>query len=106
VQLDAAINALFVYCNIIEPVMVGNTFAQLLRPVEISHSLPFGGRQVTPYQNPYYIPLLFNEISKIEIDIQDDNNLPIRFAFGQTILTLHFRKKVKNVFESLYQLLR
>jgi hypothetical protein len=106
VQLDAAIRALYIYCSIIEPVLCGNSYAQLLRPVEIPNESIFGDQCVIKYQNPYYLPLLFNEIDVIEIDIRDDTNKPINFAFGRTIVTLQFRKRIKNGIESIYQLLR
>jgi uncharacterized FlaG/YvyC family protein len=105
VTLDASIRSLFVYCNIIQPISVGDTYAQLLRQVEIPTDKQFGDQVDIKYQKLYYIPLLYNEIDSIEIDIKDDTNTPINFEFGKTSLVLHFRRR-KNVTKSIYDLLR
>jgi hypothetical protein len=106
VQLDASINALHVYCNIIEPVLIGNTYAQLLRQVEIPNESKFKHNCVIQYNKPYYFPLISNEISVIEMDFRDDSGHPITFTSGHSEVTLHFRKRINNVFESLRELLR
>ena len=92
VKLDV-IHELFVYTNIIAPVLIGDTYARLLRQVEIPNNVTFGDQCVIKYQTPYYRPLLYSdEIPSIEIDIRDDTNKPIEFAFGRVIVTLHFQK--------------
>ena len=97
---------MYLYCDIIKPVLVGNTEAQLLRRVEIPNNLTIGGQVVIKYQNPYYVPLVRSEFDRIEIDIKDDTGRSIDFPFGSTCVTLHFRKKQNNVFQSIFQLLR
>ena len=98
IQLDSTFYSLFVYTNIIEPISVGNTYAQLLREVEIPSDKKFGDQVWLQYHTPYYIPLLFNEIDAIEIDIKNDFNTPINFSSGKTSLMLHFRKRKNGIY--------
>jgi len=106
VDINGGIHALYVYCNIIKPVLVGNFEVPLIRRVEIPNNKKFGSQCEIKYQQPQYYPLVSHEINSIEIEIKDDSNQPIEFAFGRTAITLHFRKKPTNVFQSIYQLLR
>jgi hypothetical protein len=105
IQLDGSISALYVYCNIIEPVMIGDSFGPLLRAVAIPTDKSFGDLCEKQYARPYYYNLLYNEINSIEIDIRDDANKPVDFKSGRVLVTLHFRKKIRNGFQSLYELL-
>jgi len=104
-NLNAGIHSIFLYCDLIQPVLVGHREVQLLRNVEIPNILRFGDQVVLKYQTPYYYQLLRNEFETIEIDIKDDTNRQLDFAFGRTSLSLHFRKIDQNVNESLYKLL-
>ena len=106
VSLHGTIRSLYVYCGIIKPVLVGNYEVPLIRRVEIPTNKFFGETCEINYTNPQYYPLVAHEINAIEIDIKDDTGKTIDFAFGRTAVTLHFRKKLHNVFESVYQLLR
>jgi len=106
VTLNAGINSLYVYCDIIKPTLVGNIEAPLIRRVEIPDDKHFGDTVEINYNSPQYYSLVSEEINHVEIDIKDDSNETIKFTSGRTALTLHFRKKSKNVFESVYQLLR
>ena len=103
VSLYGTIQSLYVYCNIIKPVLVGNFEAPLIRRVEIPHQKKFGETCEINYNQPQYYPLVSHEIDSIEVDIKDDTDRTIEFAFGRTAVTLHFRKKRKNVFEELFR---
>ena len=106
VSLNAGINSLYIYCDIIKPTIIGNTEARIIRRVEVPSDKRFGDTVEIGYISPQYYSLVSEEISHIEIDIKDDTNETIKFTSGRTALTLHFRKKAKNVFESIHQLLR
>jgi hypothetical protein len=92
-DMNAGIHSLYVYCDIIEPSFVGDTYAQLLRVVEIPNSVPFGEQCVITYEKPHYFPLNTRLFDLIEIDIKDGAGERIRFKFGRCIVTLHFRNK-------------
>jgi hypothetical protein len=91
-DLSGGFHSLFVYCNIVKPSYVGNTYTQLLRLVEIPSDKKFGDQVLIAYPNTYYIPLLTQEFETIEIDIKAETGETVPFEFGRSILTLHFRR--------------
>lgn len=91
-DMKSGIHALYIYCNIIEPVIVGDTFAQLLRAVEVPSEKNFGDQCVKIYQKIHFQPITSREISTIELSIKDDTNTAIDFRFGRTIAHLILRK--------------
>ena len=87
-DLKQGMNGLYVYCDIVEPHIVGNTRVPLLRilPVE-------PGEIITKtYTNIQYYPVLNKRFNSVEIQIKDDTNNVIVFQRGKTIVTLHFKK--------------
>jgi len=92
VDMKGAFDTLYVYCSIIENQIVGNTKVPLLRSVNNTTG-NFGELVERMYNFPYYIPVLKNELSVVEISIKGDDNKHIPFEFGKTIVKLHFRKR-------------
>jgi hypothetical protein len=89
-DISRGINNLFIYCDIIESTIVGDTKAPLLRIVEAKGSI---GEIITrTYDDPRYIPLQKKNFDSIEIDIRDQLGAPIQFETGRVIVTLHFRR--------------
>lgn len=87
------IDQVYVYSNIVEPSIVSDFRAHLLRVVNISGSK---GRYITKeFQKPVYIPLQSSVIRSIDIEITtNDGNLFNLDGDGpQVLLVLHFRKK-------------
>lgn len=91
-DLTGGIHSLFVYCDIVDYSIVGDTRSQLLRMAHIPADSRFGDSIVDRFENPHYLPLATKEISSIEIDIKDDSNSPVNFEFGRVKLVLHFKK--------------
>lgn len=84
---------MFVYCDIIEPQIVGDYFTKLLRNVSVDHSKYFYGSTKSHDFNPiHYVPLLKREFENIEIDIRSDTGDTIPFSFGTSSVKLHFKK--------------
>ena len=104
VTLYGTIKSLFVYCDIIKPNLVGDTEVPLIRRVEIPSEKKFGHQIEIIYTRPEYFPLVSHEINSIEIEIKDDANRKVDFAFGRVYLKLHFRKR-QDARKSLYNLL-
>lgn len=96
-DLTGGIHSLFVYCDIVDYSIVGNTRAQLLRMAHIPAESKFGDSIVDRFESPHYLPLSTKEISSIEIDIKDDTNTPISFEFGRVKLVLHFKKWMNTI---------
>ncbi len=83
--------SLYVYCSLVEPQIVGNVTAPLIRSVHIDGN--YGDIIEKLYQTPHYVPVVAKEVDRIEIDIKDDDNQSVHFQFGKTVVNLHFRKK-------------
>ena len=88
------INAIYVYCDVIEPRTVGHTLAPLIGV------LPITGKPDTYVSKRYdkiqYHPVLKKNFSDIHISLCDDQAKPIRFCKGKVIVTLHLRSKKLN----------
>jgi hypothetical protein len=88
-DLEGGIHSLYVYCDILEHVPVGDTNAPLLRIVD-THGIN-GDMQYRSFEHPRYVPLQKKHFDSVEIDIRDSFGAPIPFESGQVIVTLHFR---------------
>ena len=91
-ELDTGLQALYLYCDVIESRVVGDTLAPLLRAVSIDHRN--NGVQVSrEFQHIQYLPVQKKEFTTVEIDIRDDYGRSVPFSRGKVIVTLHFRRK-------------
>lgn len=89
-DIDRGFHALYVYCNVCEPQIVGDVYAPLLRNVAIK-----GKRHehiTLTYNQPHYIPIGTREISEIEIDIREDSGKKVSFTSGKVVCKLHFKQ--------------
>lgn len=89
-ELNAGCHSLYVYTNIIEHSFVGDSFAQLLRYVEVPSSYKFGEQIELNYDQPHYIPLQTTSFDTIQLDVKDDTGEDIPFEFGRVIVKLKF----------------
>lgn len=88
-DMNRDLNSLFVYCNLLEHVLVGDSKVPLLRIVPISGK--HGDNSYITYEKPQYVPIQRKHFDSIEIDIRNDAGLPIPFETGKVLITLHFR---------------
>ena len=85
----SSINAIYVYCDIVEPHIVDDVLTQLQDVISVkgrSHeniSLRF--------DKPHYRPNLKKNFFNIHISLRDDQENPIKFRKGKSIITLHLR---------------
>lgn len=97
-DIKGGIHGLYVYCDALENVPVGDTEAPLLRVVDATGH---NGENVHRVFDPLrYIPLRKKQFDSIEIDIRDDIGLPISFEGGKLIVTLHFRRAANPYFST------
>ena len=85
------VDSLFVYCDVLEHRVVGDSQVPLLRivPVEGSH-----GELVTRiYENVHYVRLQRKTFQTIEINIRDRTGINVPFEAGTLNVTLHFRQR-------------
>lgn len=90
VNMDS-VNAIYLYCDIIEHRTVGNSLAPLLAVVPVEGRA--GATVAKRYEKLQYHTILNKNISDIHISLRDDQGKPIRFRKGKVIVTLHFQKQ-------------
>ena len=85
------ISLIYVYCDLIEHRLVGDTLAPLLRILptadqtsDIIHCI---------FQKPHYIPLAKRNFNFIEILLATDTGKKLQFQSGKTVATLHIRPR-------------
>ena len=96
VNMTQGFNTLYVYTDIVESRIVGDTLAPLLR------ALPISGRHgdilSDRFTNIHYVPLLCSTFHSIEVDIRDDMGRRVPFEYGRVTVTLHFRRRRAGLF--------
>lgn len=86
---------IFIYSDIIDYQLVGDSHVPLLRCLNIandSRSIP-----TITYDKPHYASLSKSVLDDIEIALKNDQNQYIPFLYGKVILKLHF-KPIKTSF--------
>lgn len=84
---------LFVYADIVEPSLVGDTEAQLIGVIPLDHGKDWGESCFSAIMNPQYHPINKTFISDITIRLMDDTGKPIQFEMGKSLIKLHVRRK-------------
>ena len=96
VQMDQGFDTIYVYTDVVESRIVGDSVAHLLRalPVGGSHGETVSDR----FTNIHYVPLLYSHFKSIEIDIRVDTGRRVPFEYGRVTVTLHFRRRRTGLF--------
>ena len=96
VSMTRGFNAIYVYTDVVESRIVGDSLAPLLRalPVRGSHGATVSDR----FTNIHYVPLLYSHFKSIEMDIRDDTGRRVPFEYGRVTVTLHFRRRSTGLF--------
>ena len=85
------ITSVYVYCNIVQPQIVGITSVPLLRTIPVSEK---SGDVITKtFINIQYVPVQTKSFEDIEILLRTDTGDPMPFERGKVIATLYFRKQ-------------
>ena len=90
-NISRGFHALYVYCSVVEPQIVGDVYAPLLRTVAAEQKR--GQYVIKAYGKPHYVRINTKEIHTIEINIKDDTGADVSFTFGKVICKLHFRQR-------------
>ena len=88
------VNAIYVYCDVIEHRTVGHTLAPLIGVLPVTGKP--GSYVSKRYDKIQYHPVLKKNLSDIHISLRDDQAKRIRFRRGKVIVTLHLRPKKLN----------
>jgi hypothetical protein len=95
-DMEGGIHSMFVYCNILEHIVVGDTQAPLLCVVDTKG---IHGETITKsFKHLKYVPLQIKQFDSIELNISDAFGVLIPFESGSLTTTLHFRKTVNPYF--------
>ena len=85
------LHSIYIYCDLIEPRVVGDSMTQLLRVVPVEGR---SGEMVTRiYENVHYTPIQRKSFESVEIDIRDSLGKKVPFERGTLNVTLHFRRR-------------
>ena len=83
----------FIYTDIIEPQLIGDVLAKVLRVTVLDNAqYIYGVQRVRFFSQPHYVPVLKREFENIEIDIRSNTGEKIPFEFGTVSVKLHFKK--------------
>jgi len=83
---------LFVYCDLVEPQLVGDSAECLLKTVGIEDITNFGSLVVKTYDSPDYVPIQRTHFQTIELDIRTFDDKPAPFEFGPSLVKVHIRR--------------
>ena len=86
-----SITSIYIYCNIVQPQIVGNTMVPLLRTIPVTGN---SGDVITKtFTNIQYVPVQTKSFEDIEILLRTDTGDPVPFEREKVIVTLYFRKQ-------------
>jgi len=88
---QATVPTLFVYCDALEHVVVGDVTAPLLRIVDMNRKKTYG-RMHQVLNPPMYVPLQKKHFDTIEINIMSDTGEAVPFVDGKSVVVLEFKR--------------
>ena len=86
----STITSIYTYCDIIQPQIVGDTSAQLLRSIPVEGK--YGDLIMKTFTNIQYVPVQTKSFGDVKILLRNDTGDPVPFERGKVIATLHFRQ--------------
>ncbi len=91
IDCSRGIDALYVYSDIVQTKLVGDTSVPILAVVPVTGE--HGAMAFKEYSTPVYTDLSKDVFSTIEIYLMDSAGRSIPFEFGKLTVLLHFRKR-------------
>ncbi|KAF4520552.1 hypothetical protein B566_EDAN008751 [Ephemera danica] len=90
--------ALHLHTNLIKPQNVNGNFENLIKIVPIDfQKYEYGCYYASDFSSPSYLPVAREKFDVIEMDISDEQNNSLSFAFGISTIVLHFRKVTNRI---------
>lgn len=96
-DIRRGITSMYVYCDVIEQVVVGDTKVQLLRTLPLVCDSEISINHQT-FVNPIYVPVQKKHFDSIEINIITDSGDAVPFTVGKSIAVVHFRRSSNPYF--------
>ena len=91
-DISANLNQVYIYTNIIQNCVVGNSMSKLIKIVNISKG-SFGQSLHFEFSRPQYHTLVNKHFNEIEIELRSGSGQLFPFHFGNTIVQLVFKRK-------------
>jgi len=95
-NLSSNIRSVYVYCDLLEYVPVGDTKAPLLRIVNKSNE--FEGNVHSVFNPTLYVPLQKKCFDAVEIDMMIDAGVLVPFLSGKSFVVREFRRVIHPYF--------
>lgn len=95
-DIKCGMHNFFVYSDVVEASLVGDTMAPLLRIIRAELTQKgeeHSGLAHYTCQKPFYYPVAKSNFQTLEMNIRDELGRNVAFAGGKVIATLHFRQK-------------
>jgi hypothetical protein len=93
-DIRGGIDSIYIYCDLIERQIIGNTMEPLLRIVPIEGN--YGDVVEKIFYYPHFLSILNKKFSSVELHIKTDQDLFLPFNYGKVTAKLHFRRKKKK----------
>lgn len=90
VDMTEGFSSLYVYTNIVENRLVGDSLVPLLRTVPFDTGKRRSIHQWIQFQHVEYLPVINSNSDVIEINIRRDDGTLVAFEGGKVVITLHF----------------
>ena len=84
------VSTIYVYCDIVEPQIVGDTSAQLLKSIPVRGK--FGDVIAGTFINIQYVPIRTKSFEVVKVLLRSDTGDPVPFERGKVVIKLHFRQ--------------
>ena len=92
IDFTQGVQTMYIYSNLVEPVIVGDVKVPLLGAVPFNRKLQ-GEREHYEFVNPSYLPLIKHPFDTIEVQLCDDMGVSLEAVLkGKTVLGLHIRE--------------
>lgn len=95
-DLNAGVECLYVYADILDYQFVGDTKARLLKVIPVVGK--YGDIIYNSFDVPTYYPVGTKEFQDVTINIRSSANKKIQFSKGRVVVNLHFRKRQLSYF--------
>ena len=87
---------IYFYCDIVQPQVVGDTNAKLIKSVPVQGKM--GEVVAKTFTNIQYVTVQTKSFEDIEIILRDDTGRPVPFERGKVLVTLHFKQQSSSYF--------
>ena len=94
VNVDKGFDTIYVYADVVESRIVGDSLAPLLGALSVSRS--HGATVSDRVTNIHYVHVLYSYFHSIEMDIRDDTGRRVPFEYGRVTVTRP-RKRIKHM---------